>query len=438
MQILIEKIVYPGKSLSTVGGKVVFTDEGLPGELVEIIPIKEKKNYIQAKTIKILKKSAHRVESCCPHYKACSPYQYIDYPFQVEIKKSQLQEIFRHDLKIELANIEITPSTKIWGYRNKVHLHLIREKDGLHLAYHQTGMREEFAKIKECFLISEKMNALLASLLRIIEEKKLDGIEEVAVKESVSSGEMLLILYLNPQNEIGNITSSLARLKEKFPIKGLVGLIRTKKAMKETILEGKNFIEEKAADLVFRIGPQSFFQINTDLLEEVIKDMKKIIPLGGKERIADLYCGLGTFGITLASKVQEVFGVESSPENIVFLKKNLALNRIGNFTACEGTSEEWIDWILNKKIDVLIVDPPRRGMSSAILKAILKKPVPLIIYISCNPSTLVRDLKQMFPAYSLKDIHIYDFFPHTPHLETCSILQRGRSINAGISIAPSK
>lgn len=209
MQIVIEKIVYPGKSLSLAEGKVIFTDEGLPGEVVEIEPLKEKKNYLQAKTIRILKESTHRVESRCPHYRACSPYQYIDYPFQVEIKKSQIMEIFSHDLGIELQNLRVTASPKVWGYRNKVHLHLLRENEAIHLAYHQPGSEQEFVKIRDCFLLPEKMNSLLFSLARTIEEKKVDGLQEVIIKQSTSSQEILVVLYFDPQKKIEGLAQNL-------------------------------------------------------------------------------------------------------------------------------------------------------------------------------------------------------------------------------------
>jgi len=424
MRVLIEKIVYPGKSLSLGEGKAIFTDEGLPGEIVEVEQVKEKTNYIQAKTTKILRESGHRVESRCPHYKACSPYQFMDYPFQVEIKKSQIQEIFSHQLKIELKNLKFAPSPKVWGYRNKVRLHVIREKETVSLAYHQPGREQEFVKIKDCFLLPEKMNSLLSSLARIIEEKNLGALEEVVIKQSASSGDMLVVLYLDSEKEIESLASNFAHLKSEFSIKGLVGLFRTRKGLKEKILEGRNFIEDKVADKVFRIGSQSFFQINLDMLQELIRDIKNDLNLSGKEKITDLYCGLGTFGLVLASKAQEVYGVESFPENIAFLKKNLILNRIGNFTICEGTSEEWISPLLKRDMDILIFDPPRKGISEQIVSALLRKPVPLLIYVSCNPSTLVRDLKRLSALYNLKDLHVYDFFPHTPHIETCVMLEK--------------
>ncbi len=133
---------------------------------------------------------------------------------------------------------------------------------------------------------------------------------------------------------------------------------------------------------------------------------------------------MGTFGITLAGGAREVIGVELFTENIGFLKKNLALNRIENFRVCEGLSEEWMPRILKKRVDVLIFDPPRKGLDGRIVDSLLQNPAPLVVYISCNPSTLIRDLKLLLSRYRLNDLRIYDFFPHTPHIETCTFLKK--------------
>jgi len=424
MQVQIEKIVYPGKSLSFCQGKTVFTDEGLPGEIVEITLLKEKGKYSEAKTIRILQTSPHRVQSRCSHYLACSPYQSIAYAYQLEIKKAQIREIFERTLKAEWPEPVLKPSPQVWGYRNKVRFHIARKDRLAYLTYHQPGAQNEFVKVEECFLVSEQVNALSAAVLRMINESQLDVIRDIEVKESSTTKEMLLVLFMNSQQELSNLAPKLAVLAERFLLKGIVGLLKSKKGFREILFCGENFVQEKVADCIFSVGPQSFFQVNVGLLEEVTADIKKFIPQGGEEKIADLYCGIGTFGVALASKAREVIGVESDPENIAFLKKNLLLNRAGNFTVCEGTSEEWIPRVLKKPVDVLFLDPPRKGVDSSLIQNLHRNPVPCVIYLSCNPSTLIRDLKLLLSAYKLKDVRIYDFFPHTPHIETCVFLEK--------------
>jgi 23S rRNA (uracil1939-C5)-methyltransferase len=146
--------------------------------------------------------------------------------------------------------------------------------------------------------------------------------------------------------------------------------------------------------------------------------------LADDEVVADLYCGLGTFGMFLARRCREVFGVEPEPGNVAFLKKNLELNGIGNFAVCEGTAEEWLDEILERDPAVIILDPPRRGVDPEIVRRLVEDPVPRILYLSCNPTTLARDLKGLGQAYNIAAVRVYDFFPHTPHIETLAVLEQ--------------
>ncbi len=424
MRVCVEKIIYPGKSLSKIGGKVVLSDEGLPGEIIDAAPLKEKKSYIEAETKKILHASPHRVAFRCSHYRTCSPYQSIEYPFQLEIKKSQVWEMLSHSLKIDPGDIVVKSSPKIWGYRNRVRFHVIRESGTPFFAYHQPGFEQEFVRVEECHLISERMNSLLKEILEIIKAERLEGVREVELRESTSTGQMLVSLYVDRSKNLRNFVEPLSPLKSKFPLKGVVCLIKKKKGLEEVILDGENSIEEKIGENIFHLGPQSFFQVNGYLLRELIEDLKKIIPYSGRENIADLYCGVGTFGITLAQKAKEVIGVESSAENIGFLKKNLVLNSVENFRVCEGLSEEWTPRILKKRIDVLVFDPPRKGLERRIVDSLVQNPVPQVVYVSCNPSTLIRDLKLLLSSYKLSDLRIYDFFPHTPHIETRALLEK--------------
>ncbi|MDD5085697.1 MAG: 23S rRNA (uracil(1939)-C(5))-methyltransferase RlmD [Candidatus Omnitrophica bacterium] len=424
MQIQIQKIVYPGRSLSAQEGKVIFTDEGLPGELVEIEILKEKKNYLEARTVRVVEPSPHRVKPRCDHYKICSPYQCIDYPFQLEIKAGQIKEIFSHDLKIDLSGLRVTASEKEWGYRNKIHLHILWDKDKPRFAYHEAESLNTFVEIEKCFLISDEANSLLALFLKAAEIQKLRSVEEVTIRESSYNKEMLIVLYASSAKHSGPLQKIAEELKSEFPLRGVICIVRKERSVDEIIISGDDEIEERIDDKIFRLGPESFFQINTGVLKELIKDMRGELSLAGKETLADFYTGIGTFGIALASEVREVIGVESSAENTAFLRKNIGLNGVKNFKVCEGAAEEWLSKTLSGKVDALIVDPPRKGIGEAMSAKIVEAAVPLIVYISCNPSTLVRDLKILLGKYSLKRLQAYDFFPQTPHIETCAILTR--------------
>jgi 23S rRNA (uracil1939-C5)-methyltransferase len=424
MQVTIEKIVYPGRSLATIQGKVCLTDDGLPGEIVDIRPVKEKRNYTEARTVEIIKASAGRVANRCPHYKACSPYQSLSYPLQLEIKKGQIREILSLGPDPAGIDLEIVPSPKIWNYRNKVRLHVLREGPSTHLAYNRPGSRDEFIKIQECFLVSDPINRLLADLVKILNGHGLPSLEEVEVRESRSHEEFLLNLYRKTHQKPETIDPLIAGLSPLHRLAGIVCLDRTKTGYQETTAWGKNYIEEDIDRTRFQVGSQSFFQVNIELLSQIICDIAEMAELRAEDRIADFYCGLGTFGIALAPRVKSVYGVESGPENIEFLKRNLALNRVRNFTICEGSSEQWVPWVLDKQTDAVLFDPPRKGLGPEIIRCLRQRPPAKLIYLSCNPTTLARDLKELRAIYKIRSLRVYDFFPHTPHIETLAILEK--------------
>ncbi len=385
MKIKIEKIIYPGKSLGLSDNKTILTDEGIPGETVEVKPLEEKKNYTKAKTIKIITPSPNRTVPRCSHYQVCSPYQYIDYKTQVAIKESQLKEIFPNTPIIAIA------SPQIWGYRNKIKLTVIWKNKKAGLAYHAPESRDKFIQIESCCLVSENVNKFLAQFIEIVNKENLNFIKEIEVRESYTTKK--LMFTVRPSAKIENCQSS-------------------------------PYIEETVLGKTFRIGPESFFQINVLMLEIALKEMQKSMRLDKKEIIADLYCGIGTFGIALSQFAKEVIGIESNPNNISFLKSNLKLNKIENFKLYEGPCEKLFPSMLISGIDILILDPPRKGLDSMLCQNILLSSIKKIIYLSCNPVTFSRDLRILSRSYIIKTLFLFDFFPHTPHIETLAIIEK--------------
>lgn len=423
MQIKIKKIVYPGKSLSQIEGKIIFTDEGLPGESVEVEPVKEKNNFIEAKTVNIISPSAHRIKPRCSHYKICAPYQYMDYDTQIKIKQAQLKEdFFAHQLKTDLPGLIFRPAPNIWNYRNKISFNIIWENNIPYLAYNLPDSATQFEKIEECFLVPGRINLLLKHMLGLIKDANMEFINKVVIKESSDKKNILLTLYGNQRKELKDFSDSCEKLTTHFPISGIIYICKNQNT--SLTLSGNYFIKEFIGKTQFLIGAESFFQTNIEMLKILLEDMTKSILLDKNKIIADLYCGVGTFGILLAKKVSKVIGVESSKENISFLKKNIELNNITNFHIRKGDCRKLIDSVLKTSPDVLIFNPPRKGLDKTICDHILMKPPRAIAYISCNPATLTRDLKILLSVYKLKKIFAYDFFPQTPHMETLVILEK--------------
>jgi 23S rRNA (uracil1939-C5)-methyltransferase len=425
MIIRIEKIVYPGRRLGLLGGKVVFTDLGLPGEKVEAELLKDRPSYAEARTVRILEPSPDRVAPRCAHYLACSPYQDMDYAAEVEIKRKQVVEILTRAIRRPFDDLALTPSPEVWGYRNKIGLRVLREDGRARFVYHEPGERTSFVAVDRCYLVPDRTNDLLAALLAAINETPLATVEGVEVRTSRASGEALVLVDLGAETERETAAAAFGAMKKTFRLAGVVASIFDGKRSRDEKLVGRDFIEERAGGLVFRIGARSFFQTNVAILEEVFRDVAEAAGPIADAVVADLYCGLGTFGLALARRSREVFGVEPEAGNIAFLKKNLALNGIGNLAVCEGTAEDWLPEILERDPTVLILDPPRRGVHPEIVRRLVEDPVPRLLYLSCNPTTLARDLQGLAAAYRIAAVKAYDFFPHTPHIETLAVLKRG-------------
>lgn len=425
MEIVIEKIAYPGKSLARIDGKIVFTDHGLPGEKVRVRVVKEKKNYILANTTEVISSSTFRREARCDHYKTCSPYQYIDYVEQVKIKKQQITEAFGHQLKIEPPDMIFRGSPKIWGYRNKITLKVILENGMPRLAYNQLQTRDRFVAIDSCFLSPDITNSFLTAFTKLISTGQLPGISRLVVKEN-SKNELLAAVYHTSSFNTEKAFLFFKQLEKDFPRLNLICIDQDSNS--RTIIRGNDFLEETISGRRFYIGAESFFQVNTDLLAALSDDLKNTLYLNGNTVLADLYCGIGTFGILLSSEVKQVLGVESEAENFLFMKKNIEVNDIDNFTPHLSDCGKYINSAFLKKIDTAIIDPPRKGMDPDICNILKRSGPPVIVYISCDLATLIRDLKILLPSYRIENIFGYDFYPHTPHIETMVILA-SRNLN---------
>jgi 23S rRNA (uracil1939-C5)-methyltransferase len=286
------------------------------------------------------------------------------------------------------------------GYRNKIKLSILWKDDKASLAYHAPESRYKFIRISSCCLVSENVNNLLASFIETANKEKLTSVKEIEIRESYSTKELMLTINPPEKSE-----SKLRGLFSKFNVKN-------------------TYIEETVSGKTFRIGTDSFFQINVPMLEAVIKEIRRSLSPDKKETIADLYCGIGTFGICLSQYAKEVIGIESASGNISFLKSNLKLNKIKNFRICEGSCEKVFPSLMNSGINTLILDPPRKGLDNMLCQNIILSSIKKIIYLSCNPVTLSRDLKIMSASYSVKTLHFFDFFPQTPHIETLAILEK--------------
>ena len=424
VRLSIEKIVYPGRRLARLEGRVFFANEGLPGETVEAEILREHSSFVEARTTAILTPSPRRIPVRCGHYLACGSYQGLPYADQLELKKAQFREMFREPGPALPAELEIVASPREWHYRNKIRFSLRGSGPETFLAYHAPGSREAFLPTDgRCFLATDHSCAIAGAVLTAVRERGIPDLGEIEVRESRSEGNFLLNLFWRTRRSEAALAAIVPALSPRFPVSGIVSWTPGRGGRSVAFTEwGADALTERTGEMVYEIGAGSFFQINGAILPLVLDAVIAAAGLQGTEIVADVYGGVGTFGLALANSAGRVFVVESSPDNIRRLKSNIAGNGLDNVEVCRAPAENWMTDLAGRGLDLVMLDPPRKGLAPEVVRALNDRPVGKILYLSCNPATLVRDLGLLGPTYSPASVRLFDFFPQTPHIETLAVL----------------
>lgn len=429
MELRIEKIVYPGRSIGLYQKQVVFTDEGLPGELVRVEILSSRKNFHEAKTVEILEPVPDRIEPRCSHYRACSPYQIMTYKLETKIKSEQLAEILsRFKIPFPPAGGKLpclVPSPQIYGYRNKIKLAVVWDSPQPFLAYHEPGSQTDLLPVENCALVSSEANSLLSAFKELIETSPLPAIGQIAIRQSFSSSALLAILYSDNKQSLAEAASKwLPRLTAHPGLTGVAGILNRHPGARPASIYGQLNLEEKLEKVSLRYGPESFFQVNPPQLLAVLKGLKTWFVELKPVRLLDLYAGVGTFGLLLSDYASEVLAIEAEPANIFYFKENLRLNQATNIKLVAGRVEQRLNEITAFQPEAAIVDPPRKGLEPELIAVLKKIPLKSIFYLSCHPATLARDLNRLRPEFQPVAIRAFDFFPRTPHVEVLARLER--------------
>jgi 23S rRNA (uracil1939-C5)-methyltransferase len=423
MKITIEKIIYPGISLAKEKGKVILSDQGLPQEEIEVKIAGQKKDYIRAVSETVLKPSPHRITPKCSHYKICSSYQYIDYATQLKIKNEQLKEIFSNVIDQEKFTLKkVKPCDTPWHYRNKLHLHILKQNNCFVLAYHQPKSRYDFTEVKECFLASKQANRLLNDFIQLINRFNIAHLNQIIVRENQNNQMLVALIGKGNSKKLFKTLKPLSELQNRFPLAGMT--YSDIKAKKQYSVFGKNYITDKICGKSLSYSAETFFQINVPMIDKLINDLSVSVDFDNNRPIVDLYCGVGLFAVILRDKAKQVFAVDASKQNHFFLKKNIKDNKTSNITPVLEECEKWAGELKNKKPGLVILDPPRRGLDRSVIDKIIGSEAECLAYVSCDPMTLARDLKPILKFYSLSDLFFYDFFPQTGHIECLAVLKR--------------
>jgi len=396
-------MAHGGDALARHEGKVIFIPYVLPGEEVVVELTEERASYSRARLVEVLTPSPDRVEPRCLHYGTCGgcQWQHIAYERQSALR----EEVLRSQLKriAHLPSVLVRPTLAApdpWWYRNHVQLHL--EKQGK-LGFMGTDGRSVIP-ITECHI----MHALLWDTFVGL-EIDFPELERVSLRAGIATGEQLVVLESvgaqAPAIEVDVPISCVLLLGDDTPVTYV----------------GNSYVTERIGSRSLRVSATSFFQANTSQTERLVRTVEEYLDPQGRECLLDLYCGVGTLGLALAGRVSEVIGIDSNEAAIADAKFNA--EGMTNVTFLEGSAEQVLPSI-EQPIDLVILDPPRQGASKECLAALTTLSVPRIIYVSCDPATLARDVGSLGQSgYQLVEVQPVDMFPQTYHVETVALLQ---------------
>ena len=400
--VIIEKQDNFGFGITRIDGILVFVQGALPGEEVQIQITEIKKNYARAKLIIINKQSDNRINASCPYYDKCGGCQIMhqSYESQLLFKENKIKELFKRALDIDNIKFNNIIYDKQFNYRNKVVFHGVDNNLGFYLERTNTLL-----PVENCLLIDTDIEKVYTIIKKYISENKNEIIEELMIRKT-SLKEVMISIN-------GNIKyNSLVKLLPDY-VKSIY--------LNNQNVYGTITIREKINNFKFDIFPQAFFQVNYNMMNKLYGIIVSYYMKNKCKNILDLYCGTGTIGILVSPYVDSVVGVEVVEDAVKSANMNKKLNNINNIEFKLGKVEKYINSFSN--IDSIIVDPPRSGLDNLTIDTILKIKPKSIIYTSCDPVTLVRDINKLKIEYTVSEVNIVDMFPNTYHVETVCVME---------------
>ena len=436
LELTIDALAFGGAGVARTEGYVVFVSGALPGDRVRAVIGKRKRAYAEARAIEILEPSPDRIAPVADHPGA--PWQVLSYERQLEVKQAQVQDALRRIGKLDAFALEpIIPAVSHWRYRNKLEYSFGTDASGeLVCGFHAPGRWDEIVHITDCLLASEPANAARDQIvswcraqgLTAYDRRSGEGLlRNLVVREGRRTNALQVRLVTGP----GALDrDSLIRAGQ-----GLDGLLWTRvDSVAETtqggeteLLAGSDRFEDVLGGMRFEISAGAFFQTNTEMAERLYQLAIEYAAPVGFERIYDLYCGIGTIGLLMSPRVAEVWGLELVPEAISDAIANARANEVDNAHFFAGDVRLALRELTERagRPDVLVVDPPRAGLSQKVVRRIIEAAPSRIVYVSCNPTTLAPNAAQLVEAgYELVRVRPVDMFPQTPHIECVAELVR--------------
>lgn len=453
IELTVSDIAFGGRGLAKVDGLAVFIDKAVPQDRILARIKKKKKNFAEAQIQEIIEPSPLRIETPCEYSGYCGgcKWQFLEYEKQLAYKTSHVAESIEHiGLMKDVKVLPTLPSEKVFGYRNKMEFSCSDkrwlmpgefeanpEDKGFGIGLHVPGTFSKVLDIRECHIQPQLGNRILNDVRSYI---KSSGVPVYGLKSHEGYWRFLMLRHsVADDNWMVNLVTSENRpevvqpladlLVAKYPeIRSVVNNITARKAgiaigESEEILFGDSFIVDQLGSYRFEISANSFFQTNTKSAEALYGIVKSYAELSGEETVLDLYSGTGTIPIWLSEDAKEIIGIEIVESAVMDAKKNCLKNGVDNCRFVLGDIKDCLADI-SIKPDVLIIDPPRVGMHKDVLKKVLEMGPDKIVYVSCNPSTLSRDLLELKKKYHLVEVQPVDMFPHTYHIESVAKLKK--------------
>jgi 23S rRNA (uracil1939-C5)-methyltransferase len=442
LELRVDALAYGGNGIARLdagdeGGRgyVIFVSGAVPGDRVSAVITKRKRGYAEARTLEVLEPSPERIEALADHPGA--PWQVLPYERQLAVKQEQV-----HDALTRIGHLEgfvlddIIPAVQQWRYRNKLEYSFGSGEAGeLVCGFHAPGSWHEIVPISDCLLASERSNAVRDQVVAWCREQGLEAMDRrthtgllrnLVIREGRRTGEIQVRLVTGP-GELDTVG-----LAEAVDCEGLMwtrteALAETTQGGRTEVVAGARKLQEEISGLRLTISPLAFFQTNTEMAERLYAVAAELAALKGWERVYDLYCGIGTVGLSLAARVGEVWGLEIVEEAVADAISNARRNEIDNAKFFAGDVRLALRELVEEasRPDVCLLDPPRAGLSQKIVRRVIEAAPRRIVYISCNPTTLAPNAAQLVEAgYALRRVVPVDMFPQTPHIECVALLER--------------
>jgi 23S rRNA (uracil1939-C5)-methyltransferase len=434
LEVEIDSLAFGGRGVARADGFVVFVAGGLPGDRVLAEVTKGKKRFAEARTVELLRAGADRIPDRCTHGgEPCpgAPWQGLPYERQLAEKQAQVEDSLRRIGGLDDFEMEaIVPALEEWRYRNKLEYSfgagaVGTADEGVALGFHARGRWDLIVDVDDCKLASEAGNAARNGV------REWARMEDLAAYDARARRGLLRNLIVREGRRTGQIQTRLVTTTERLP-RPPVDLHTTIEGDSggtdgPTGALGEERLQEELCGLRFEMSHGAFFQTNTEMAERLYAVASEFAGLSGRERVFDLFCGIGTIGLTMAREAGEVWGLEIVPEAIDDAKRNAERNGIENARFVSGNARTGVRPLVEEagRPDVVVVDPPRAGLSQKIVRRLIECEARRIVYVSCNPTTLAPNAKQLEEAgYKLRRVRPVDMFPQTPHIECVALLEK--------------